>query len=217
MARGEQRGLAALAAPPDRADRVHDVTRRQPPRRGRLRVAGGAAAEQAALREDRGPARPVDRAVHAAAAEQRLVGRVHDRVDHLLGDVAPRRLDASGHRPVSIDFADAPAPILPRRSRLQPQDAGQGRGAPGRHGLPRPRGRRRAAREERRDAPERRRCPHGPRVDGSHSRRARQRRSTPRGASATSSTSSRAPRTRSTASCCRRSRDPITWPSRIIC
>ena len=95
--------------------------------------------------------------------------------------------------PVSIDFADAPAPILPRRSRLEPQDARQGGGAPGRHGLPRPRGRGRAAREERRHAPERRRRAHGPRVDGADARRARQRRSTRPGASATSSTSSRAP------------------------
>ena len=132
--------------------------------------------------------------------------------------MSPQRdLDASGHRPISIDFADAPTPILPRRARLQRQDAGQGRGAPGRHGVPRPRGRGRAAREERRHPPERRRRADRPRVDGADARRARQRRSTRRGASATSSTSSRARRRRSTASCCRRCRGPITWPSRTTC
>ena len=135
-----------------------------------------AAAERPALGQDRRAAGAVDRAVHAAAAEQRLVGGVDDGVDDLLGDVAAHDLDGSGHSPVSIDFADAPTPILPRRSRFQPEDGRQGRDAAGRHGVHRPRGRRRAAREERRHAPERRRRADGSRVDGADARRARQRR-----------------------------------------
>ena len=41
---------------------------------------------------------------------------------------------------------------MPRRSRLEPEDARKGRDACGRRGVHRPRGRGRAAREERRDA-----------------------------------------------------------------
>ena len=169
-------GSPRLAAAPDRADRVDDVRagRRpavvafaspvtQPPsRRHSARIARAAGA--------------VDGAVDAAAAEQRLVGGVDDRVDDLLGDVAADDLDAIRPFAVSIDFADAPPPILPRRTRFQPEDGRQGGDAAGRHGLHRPRGRRRAAREERRHAPARRRRAHRPRVDGADARRARQRR-----------------------------------------
>src|ERR671933_34153 len=71
------------------------------PRR-RLRVPGRAAAVLAALREDLGAAGPMDRAVDAAAAEQRLVRRVDDRVHRLLGDVAADGLD---HEAVSYPSA----------------------------------------------------------------------------------------------------------------
>src|SRR6185312_1323044 len=52
-----------------------------------------ATAERPALLEDRRSARTVDRAVDAAPAEQRGVGRVDDRVDALARDVAPDGLD----------------------------------------------------------------------------------------------------------------------------
>ena len=117
----------------------------------------------------------MDGTVDAASPEQRLVGGVDDRVHDLLRDVAEGDLDASGHGPVSIDFANAPTPILSRRPRLQPQDAREGRGAPGRHGVPRPRGRGRAAGEERRHPPERGGRAHIARLDGPHAGGARQR------------------------------------------
>ena len=98
MARGEKLVLALSAAAPDRPDGVDHVPRRQVARRRRLRVAGRAAAEAAALLEDRRAAGTVDRAVDAAAAEQRLVGGVDDRVDLLLRDVALDELDPA-HRP----------------------------------------------------------------------------------------------------------------------
>ena len=69
------------------------VPRRKRARAGRLCVARLAATERATLLEDRRAARPVDRSVDAAAAEQARVRRVHDRVDVLLGDVAEDELD----------------------------------------------------------------------------------------------------------------------------
>ena len=81
-------------------------------RRGRRRRSPGrrpwrAPRELAALLHDRRPAGAVDRAVHAAAARELRVGRVDDRVDGLLGDVALQQRDprhgrivgASGHQP----------------------------------------------------------------------------------------------------------------------
>jgi hypothetical protein len=62
---------------------------------GRLRIAGRAPAERAAFLEDRRPARVVDRAVDPAAAEQRRVGRVDDRVDVLTRDVAADELEST--------------------------------------------------------------------------------------------------------------------------
>src|SRR5581483_7343496 len=83
--RGEQLVLVVPAAAPDGADGVDDVPRRQPAGGRRLRVAGVATAELAALGEDRGPAGTMDR---AADAEQRAVRGVDDRVGRVLRDVA---------------------------------------------------------------------------------------------------------------------------------
>jgi hypothetical protein len=40
----------------------------------------------------------MNRAVHAAAAEQAAVSRVHDRIDIQLGDVATDNVDLAGGR-----------------------------------------------------------------------------------------------------------------------
>jgi hypothetical protein len=69
---------------------------RQPAAGRGLRVAGLAAAEPAALREDLRAAGTVDRAVYATAAEQRLVGRVDDGVDLLRGQVADDEGELTG-------------------------------------------------------------------------------------------------------------------------
>src|SRR5262245_65438126 len=94
VGRLEQLVLAGIAARPDRADRVDHPASREVARRGRLRVACVAASEAPALREDRRAAGTVDRAVDAAAAEERRVRGVHDRVDLLPRDVALRERDA---------------------------------------------------------------------------------------------------------------------------
>ena len=60
------------------------------------RPSGHSVERIAGILEDRGAAAPMDRAVDAAAAEQRRVRRVHDGVDLLLRDVALDQNDA-GH------------------------------------------------------------------------------------------------------------------------
>jgi hypothetical protein len=97
MYRREQLGLAVIPAAPDRADRVDHVSRRKVAGARCLGVAGVAAAESPALREDRRPARAVDRAVDAASPEQRRIRRVDDRVHFLLGDVTDLEPNPAGH------------------------------------------------------------------------------------------------------------------------
>jgi hypothetical protein len=63
------------------------MARRQAVAAGDLRVAGVASAQRAALSQQFRPGRPVDRAVDAAAAEQRAVGGVDDGVDLKRRDV----------------------------------------------------------------------------------------------------------------------------------
>jgi hypothetical protein len=98
VARGKQLGLALIAAMPDRADGVDDVARGKVARGRRLRVANLAAAEPPALLQDRRPACPVNGSIHPAAAEQRGVRGVHDRIDFSLRDVALDELDSSWRR-----------------------------------------------------------------------------------------------------------------------
>ena len=93
MAAGEQR-RGILVVRVDRADGVdHPSSGQLAPvvataSPGREALGPLGSADPPALLEDRGTAAAMDRAVHAAAAEQRRVRRVHDRVDVLLGDVA---------------------------------------------------------------------------------------------------------------------------------
>ena len=87
--------LAVAAAVPDRADGVNHVPGRQAVAAGDLRLPGRAAAEHATFRQQPWPGGAVDSAVHAAAAQQRFVGRVDDRVDRQRGDVAGRGQRAS--------------------------------------------------------------------------------------------------------------------------
>src|SRR4029079_9988360 len=81
------------AAAPDRTDGVDHVTGGETKARGDARVARRAAADLPAGLEQLAARGAMDGAVHAAAAEQRRVGGVDDRVDVLLRDVAPNRLD----------------------------------------------------------------------------------------------------------------------------
>ena len=104
-----------VAALPDGADRVDDVTRGQLAGRRRLRIAGLAAAESAAFLENGGPAAAMNGSVHAAAAQQGGIRRVYDRVDLLGRDVALSERDSfrSSH---TITVPEADGQIVPMLS-----------------------------------------------------------------------------------------------------
>src|SRR4051812_3825834 len=92
----EQRILVRVAAVPHRTDRVDDVTRRQPVAARDFRRPGLAAAKRAAFGQQLRPCGTMDRAVDAAAAEQRRVRGVDDRVDDEGGDVGDEDVAGRG-------------------------------------------------------------------------------------------------------------------------
>src|SRR5262249_11848396 len=87
IARGEELRLAMAPASPHRSDRVDDVARGQSIAGRELRVSGRASSQRPALRQQLRARRAVNRSIYPAAAEQRRVGRVDDRVDGERGDV----------------------------------------------------------------------------------------------------------------------------------
>ena len=66
---------------PDRANGMKNPLRGKMKSRGRLGVARRATTQLSALRQQLGASGPVNGSVHAAAAEQRTVGCIHDRVN----------------------------------------------------------------------------------------------------------------------------------------
>ncbi|CAM2148074.1 hypothetical protein PT2222_10387 [Paraburkholderia tropica] len=83
------------AAVPDRTNGVNHVFCGKPVAGGEFGVAGRTAVQRLALAQQAGAGRAMDRAVHAAAAEQRGVRGVHDGVDGERRDVHDSRLDAA--------------------------------------------------------------------------------------------------------------------------
>src|SRR5205807_2249937 len=87
-----------------RSDRMDDVLRGQAIAACQPRLTGRAAADRAAFLQEFGAGGAVDRAIDAAAAEQRGIGRVDDDVDGKPRDVSALHRDAigkrlTGHRP----------------------------------------------------------------------------------------------------------------------
>jgi hypothetical protein len=79
---GGQCGVFTLAAAvPYRSDCMNDMPRPQAVTFGNLGIAGGAAAKRAAFGEQLRPRRAMDRAIDAAAAQQRRVRGVDDSVN----------------------------------------------------------------------------------------------------------------------------------------
>ena len=72
--------FAVIAAVPHRADGVNDIFAGQAVSPRELGLAGPAPAESPAFSQQLRPGRPVDAAVHAASAEQRLVGCIDNGV-----------------------------------------------------------------------------------------------------------------------------------------
>jgi len=93
----EQFILAVLAVVPDRADGVNDPSGREFVAFGDFGLARDAAAECAAFRQQFRPGRPMDGAIHAAAAQQGRVGRIHNRLHAPLRDVTGDDGDAMGN------------------------------------------------------------------------------------------------------------------------
>ena len=79
--------LVRLAAAPHRADGVDHMLGRQAIGFGDARLAGRTAAELAAFGEQLRPGGAMDRAIDPAAAEERRIRRVDDRVERERGDV----------------------------------------------------------------------------------------------------------------------------------
>ena len=73
--------LAAGATAPDRAYGVNHKTRGQFVALRDFGIAGSAAAELAAFREEIRPRRAMDRTVDAASAKQRGIGSIDDSID----------------------------------------------------------------------------------------------------------------------------------------
>ena len=98
VARRQRLIFALAAAVPDRTDGMNHMPRRQPITLGDFGVAGLAAMERAAFGQQLGPGRAMDRAIDAAAAEQRGIRGVDDGVNAKRRDVGdddfqPRRAD----------------------------------------------------------------------------------------------------------------------------
>ena len=82
--------FALAAAVPDRAYGMNHMPRRQPVTSGDFGIAGRAAMERAALGKQFRAGRAMDRAIDAAAAEQRSVGGVDDGVNAKRRDIGER-------------------------------------------------------------------------------------------------------------------------------
>ena len=109
IAGGEQIVLAEGAAIPHRPNRVNHMLGRQAIASGDLGVACLAAVEHAALGHELRPRGTMDRAIDAAAAEQRRICRVDDGVNAQAGDVGnddfqPRRADLA-RKPAQAEAA----------------------------------------------------------------------------------------------------------------
>jgi hypothetical protein len=102
IARG-QRLVLAFAAVPDRSDGVNDMPRRKFVALGDLGAASFAAMKRAAFGEQFGSGGAMDRAIDAAAAQQRGIRGVDDGVNAQRGDIGdddfePRRTDVARSR-----------------------------------------------------------------------------------------------------------------------
>jgi len=101
---GQQCRLIAQAVLPDRADGVEHMLCRQIEGRCLADLAGRAAHARADLRqgtagvEQLRAGRAMDRAVHAAAAQQGFVGRIDDRIHRQGRDVALPHFDLHAYR-----------------------------------------------------------------------------------------------------------------------
>src|SRR5204862_6742611 len=88
VAAGQNVRFACIAAAPYRTDRMNDMPGWQPIAAGEPCLSRWAAADLAALGEEFRAGGAVNRAIDPAAAEQRGIGGIDDRVDLPAGDIA---------------------------------------------------------------------------------------------------------------------------------
>src|SRR5579884_1156832 len=93
IAIGQRLGLATVAAAPNRTHGVNDKARRQPITLCDFCFARPTAAKRPAFLEQFRAGGAMNRAVNAAAAEQRRISCVHDAVGSNFGNVSPNNLD----------------------------------------------------------------------------------------------------------------------------
>ena len=94
VAAGEDGSLARIAATPDRPDGMDHMSGGQPIAARQPRLARRTATDRTAFGEKLGACRAVDRPIDAAAAEQRGICGVDDRVDPEPRDVATLQANA---------------------------------------------------------------------------------------------------------------------------
>src|SRR5579884_2174985 len=93
IAISQRLGLAPVASAPNRTDGVNDKPRRQPIALCYFCFARPTAAKRPAFLEQFRAGGAMNRAVNAAAAEQRRISCVHDAVGSNFGNVSPNNLD----------------------------------------------------------------------------------------------------------------------------
>jgi hypothetical protein len=120
VAGGECSIFTLAAAVPDRTDSMNHMPRRQPITSGDLGVAGAAAVERPAFRQQLRSGRAMNGAIHPATAKQRAVGGVDNGIDAQAGDVGdddlqPRRTELA-RGPVQAEAAAPTATPLSEKS-----------------------------------------------------------------------------------------------------
>ena len=96
VAGGKRVVFTLAAAAPDRTDRMDHMPRRQPITPGDFGIAGFAAVERAAFGQQLGPGSIMDRAINAAPAKERRIGRVDDGVNAQCRDVSDNDFEPRG-------------------------------------------------------------------------------------------------------------------------
>src|SRR5438067_2380068 len=96
VAAGQDVRFACIAAAPYRTDRMNDMPGRQPIAAGQPCLSRRAATDPAAFGEEFRAGGAVNRAIDPAAAKQRRIGGIDDRIDRQPGDIAEFNADAVG-------------------------------------------------------------------------------------------------------------------------
>jgi hypothetical protein len=87
--------LALFSATPDRSDCVNNESSRQTIPARDFSFAWATTIERSTFRDQLGPRRAMNRAIHSASAKKRRVGGIHNGINVQLGDVAAEDFDSA--------------------------------------------------------------------------------------------------------------------------